>query len=275
MENNLWKIREQCGCTQKQLASSIKVSIQELQRIESQIQSVRFEIAYRLSQFLQEPIEEIFPTIKKIPSWKKKKWDLNIYTNHDLSEQLEKVGFDVDTCFHRVNLSLRGGQELTHNLCSHNKDLLWGKVQTDTHTGNFVVYDTKTERIALNLNHLIYSHFKFEPVYDFKEDEELDDKNVSVYFTENKQDLNLSVDPDTEWDNDDPPEWPDSQLGDLFYYAEMSIGEIDNVIMIKDMDGETAFLPSKEIAMVSVPLIYVESELLNAISEDDEIENTV
>ncbi len=45
--------------------------------------------------------------------------------------------------------------------------------------------------------------------------------------------------------------------------------------MIKDIDGDTAFLPLKQISMVSVPLIYVEPELLNAISEDEEIENTV
>jgi DNA-binding XRE family transcriptional regulator len=273
MENNLKQIRKEAGCTQEQLASSIQVSTQEIQRIESQIQSVRFEIAYKLSQFLQEPIELLFPTIKKIPSWKKKTWDLNIYTNHDLSEQLEKVGFDVDACFHRVSLSLRSGHEFIHQLCSHNKNLLWGKVQTDPHTGNFVVYDTKTERIALNLNHLIYSHFKFEPRYDFKDDEKLDDKNVTVHFAEQNLVLNLSVDPDMEWDDDDPPEWPESQLGDLFYYAELSIGEIDEVIMIKDMDGETAFLPMKEIAMVSVPLIYIEPELLSAISVDKEEES--
>ena len=180
----------------------------------------------------------------------------------------------MDACFHRVRLSLRGGHEFTHNLCSHNKDRLWGKVQTDTHYGNFAVYDTKTERIALNLDHLIYSHFKFEPGYNFKHDQELDNENMNVYFAEHQQILNLPVDPDMEWDDDNPPEWPDSQLGDLFYYAEMSNHEIDNVIMIKDMDGETAFLPLKEIAMISVPLIYIEPELLSAISEDEEVEIT-
>lgn len=268
MENNIQRLRKIHGLSHEEFSEEIKISTEELVRIECGVQCVRFDIAFRMSQFLQVPLEDIFPTIKKIPFWKNTKWDLEIYRDHDLSDKLEKVGFDTDACVNFVKLFLRGGHLHTHRVCSHNKTRLLEKVQTDTHSCKYVVYDTKTHRVALNLNHLIYAHFKFEPAYDLKVDEELDVESSQVFFTDPSHILELDVEPDAEWDDDEPPEWPDSQLGDLFYYAEMSVGEIDSVVMIKDIDGETAFLPLKEIAMVTVPLIYVEPKLFNIIQED-------
>jgi len=263
MKNNLREIRRFNDCDQQKLADAINVNVNEVQLIESEVQSVRFEVAYRISNYLNTPIDKIFPEIKKASTKKNQKWDLEVYGDHKLSDKLEKLGFDMDTSFNEVEMLLRGDHLITHKLSSKEKKHLWRLVQKDTHHCDFVVYDTKTHRVALNLKHLIYSHFKFEVNYDYHDDG-LENYKTQVIFAGHKTVLELKVDPDVEWNDCDPPEWPDSQLGDLFYHAELAIDETDHVFMIQDMEGETAFLPLKDVAMASVPLCLVEPKLLDA-----------
>ena len=60
---------------------------------------------------------------------------------------------------------LRNGFVGFHQISTKERKRLWAAVQRVDGFDNFVVYDTSVERVAINLNHLVFAQFLFDAPY--------------------------------------------------------------------------------------------------------------
>ncbi len=60
MKNNIYQLRKQMGLRQQDLADQLNVSRQTINAIENNKYNPSLELAMKLAQYLQTPVESIF-----------------------------------------------------------------------------------------------------------------------------------------------------------------------------------------------------------------------
>jgi DNA-binding XRE family transcriptional regulator len=260
VDNNIKQIRKELKLTQRQLADAISTSQQQVQRIESGAQAPRFDMAVLICKALDKSISEVFPNLH-VPQDELGTALLSksVYSGSKITRDLEEAGFDMDRQVHFLKVIMKGGHTAIHKIGSHDFKRLWRILQEDERDG-FAVYDTDTSRIALNLRHLKFSHFLFEPNYAGSNEEELSDE-IEIMLADYGDTIRLNVDPDSKDLNDedsDNSHWTEVQLQDLFFYADMTSKDLNHTVMIQDVDGETALINLNDASMISVPLRLAE-----------------
>ena len=73
IENQIKVLREKKGLSQRQLATLVGTSQQQIQRIETGKQSIRFGLALEVCKALEMPMETVFPQTKKVLTQVQKK----------------------------------------------------------------------------------------------------------------------------------------------------------------------------------------------------------
>ena len=129
--NKIRDIRKKKGLTQRQLAEAVDSSQQQIQRIETGSQSVRFDLALKICAALDTPMERIFPKTKKtlVKSRKKDNTMEDFLSDADLKQDMEKAGVDMDPLAWTFKYRLRGGTEGFFPISSIEKKRLWRAVQ--------------------------------------------------------------------------------------------------------------------------------------------------
>jgi len=266
VDNNIKQIRKELKLTQRQLADAISTSQQQVQRIESGAQAPRFDMAVLICKALDKSIYEVFPNLH-VPQDELGTALLgkSAYSGSKITRDLEEAGFDMDRQVHFLKVIMKGGHTAIHKIGSHDFKRLWDMLQDDERDG-FAVYDTDTSRIALNLQHLKFSHFLVEPKSP-DSTAEVQSNEMEIMLADYGQVIRLSVDADSMDLNDeesDYSEWTEVQLQDLFFYAESVSRDLNHTVMIKDIDGETALISLNDAALISVPLRLAEPKLFKS-----------
>ena len=274
-ENRIKEIRTRKKLTQKELADAAGTSQQQIQRIEAGVQEVRFDLAARVSEALGEPLEKVFPTTALPLRRAKKKhssaWD--IVADQTSADELERAGLDMDASQWTFVYRLRGGACGRLPVGRRERDRLWSMAHQNGKS-EFIVLDKVASRVALNQEHLIFCQFLFDlpsHVETTEEEERSAGYSLDVVLSDSAEVHNFRVEPDeVDLDEEDDPDPMSVQLQDVFFHLE---NDSDLRVKFQDMDGETAFFRTSDVAMISVDLEAVEPKLL-AVAEDEEGQET-
>jgi len=169
---------------------------------------------------------------------------------------LSKHGVEGDARIWFIKLRLRGHQkEFTFEIPASEYRRLFSAIQHEEEDGlSFVVFDSISHQIAVNLSELVYCHFLFEA--RTAADKEHDSSEVRVYFCGNNKPLSFGVDPD----EGNPDDEDDSgEFRQIFLMLD-TYAERHDRFSFTDSDGEDVFLRVGDIALFEVPLWVVEAE---------------
>lgn len=261
MKNRIREIRTEKNLTQRQLAELAGTSQQQLQRIESGKQAVRFDIATKVCAALEASMEEVFPETK-VPLARAREVGASqraLLNDASLNDALAEGGIEADPREWSMKYLLRNGTTGAVTVSGQEYRRLHRAVQRTSPGERFVVFDTASHRMAINLDHLVFSQFLSEPQPDFYFDEAGEESSlVSVYTTATQTPLTFIANPDeVDMEEEDPNEGEGVQLQGFFYDLEQWSDTIE-VVSFVDEDGERAFFRSADIMMVAVPLWLLE-----------------
>lgn len=265
MENRIKVLREQQKLSQKQVAEIVGTSQQQVQRIETGVQSIRFDLALRICEALETPLQTVFPETRKAVAIARKNGEsLNtVWTDRNFSKEMEKAGVDTDPHTWYFRFRLRGGAEGILPVSGLESKHLWHALHRNDPDHYFVVFNSEETQVVLNLNHLIYGHIVWEePDLTLIEEDNrdwdalgygLEDDPLSVYLADSPKPLYFSVEPDKPLEGD--PMEDEEQFRQLVRLAEAGLQEeTDEVISFLDDEGDTAFLRASDVAMIKIPL---------------------
>lgn len=268
MDNRVQKFRKAKGLSQKQLAELVGTSQQQIQRIENNLITAKLEVAIKLAHALDKPLNSVFPGSGKA---------LDALQNGPAKsrsaglDDLRNTGIEGDSRIWFFKVHLRGHAEpMVFRIPTSEKDRLYLNVQDETdHLGDgvaFVVFDTLTERIALNLSEVLYCQFLYEigPFYQEAEEEEEWSCTATVYFNSVVSPLFLSLEPEYEDQDSDM-----GQCHYIFSMVELDTAPGDTYRLI-DADGDDTFIRIGSVALLSVSLTAIEPPLEDMEDDDEE-----
>jgi transcriptional regulator with XRE-family HTH domain len=264
IQNNIRTLRLKRRFTQRQLAELAGTSQQQVQRIEAGLQSPRIDLARQLASALHVSMRDMFPSVPtaELPA------DLAPLDNAAIA--LAKAGVDIDPCLYTFRVKMRGGLERDFEIASTVRKRL-GSILNARSSHYFAVFDTASERIAINLKELSFCQFLFDVGADSTgPSSEEDDEPLKFWLVNSAESLTFDVD----HDDVDDEEGEAGNVSDIFHYLDMYDGDDDDVftgqVSFVDADGERAMLLSSHVAACSVPLEYVSSAYLRAQTEGEE-----
>jgi transcriptional regulator with XRE-family HTH domain len=269
MKNNIHKYRKSKSMTQKQLADAAKTSQQQIQRLESGVQSPRFNTAVKICNALEVPMPVLFPDTKKTLKDFKPEEAQSIFRNEKLVSGLTEAGIDMEAESWTAKIMLKNGHNVFHPISSHEKDRLWKQVQEESKGPNFIVYDTDTKRIGLNLTHAVCVQFLFDPPEHATKEKQTD--KTYIHTTAQTKALEFKIDPDSQEIGDEDIDQLYIQLQDVFFTIDLAVDGTETISFC-DEDGEYAFFRLEYVSMIEVPLNLVEPKLYESELEGDEEE---
>jgi transcriptional regulator with XRE-family HTH domain len=283
VKNRVREYRNRKGLTQRELAAAAKTSQQQVQRVEAG-STPRFDLALRLCGALETPLDRLFPSTKSALTAAQRKGKqkfTDFLEDPELEQQMEKAGIDMDHAAWTMKYRLRGGMSGFLTLAGPERKRVWNSVNSnigDNDTVPFVIFDSGDRTIAINRRHLLYCHFLFDAPYEHliendgdaeqvtdDEDEE-QDGTLMVYMTDVPEPISFQVDPDSRDMNSSLEE---VGVDDRTWQLQTFLFDLDTwdsqdephaTRSFLDGDGETAFFRLADVAMVSVPITYVNVE---------------
>jgi len=212
----------------------------------------------------------VFPSTKMpINSYRfRKKKDALTQMDKKFTDDMKNAGMDMDSRKWFFSYSLRGGKEGSFSISGILIDRLFKAVQRRPANQPFVVFDSDSKRIIINLDHLIYCQFLFEKPELENENDEIEDSEyaINVYTIDRPNSFDFDVDPD-EFDIDtvegETAELENVQFQKIVYETE-KFGYDNDAIMFTDSDGETAFFRTRDVAMMEIPIEVVEPSISEA-----------
>lgn len=198
IQNNIRALRLKKGLTQRQLAELAGTSQQQVQRIESGFQAAKVDLARQLAHALQASIRDLFPATGNIVLPKE------VAPLDKEAIELAEAGIDIDPSLYRFSVRLRGGIEREFEISSRDRMRL-RSILKKRHNHHFIVFNTGTERVALNLRELSFCQFLYDvgvppaELVDCEDDEE----PLKFWLTDSTDPLSFDVEPDTVDDDDE------------------------------------------------------------------------
>ena len=246
--------------TQRDLAELVGTSQQQIQRIETGKIAARLELASKLAAALKTPLPQLFPAAAKPLRKVVKAYQQRQLPDDDEVHDLATAGIEADSRAWYFKIRLRGHKEsLQFEIAPSEQRWLFKKVQLEEPAAQgltFVVFDTASERVAINARELLYCHFLFESAYFGQEETPQSSSDVEVYFCGDADPLTFAVDPD---DGDPEDEEDEGQFRGIFFGLELHPQEEDR-LHYTDEDGEDVFIRTGDVALLRVPLLIVDPE---------------
>jgi DNA-binding XRE family transcriptional regulator len=271
MKNRIKKLRKNLGLTQNMLAKKVGTSQQQIQRLEKGETTAQVELAVRLSAALDKPLDIVFPGAGKVL----KKFHQEVPPSNILKPKslamFNKVGLEADRLHWSINILLRNHMSpINLQIPPAEKRRIFSTIQEESSTGepmSFIVFDTLSHRVALNLHELSYCNFLYE-VHDAgtSEHEKDDEKtSITIFFSGSIEPHKFKVEQDELGDSNSKDI---GQMAHIFYLLETGVEKHER-LFFKDFDGEDVFLRAGNIAMFSVPFSII------APDEEEEKEEVV
>jgi DNA-binding XRE family transcriptional regulator len=258
-KHNLVKeFREKRGLSQRKLAEKAETYQQQIQRIEAGVQVARLDLAVKIATALGAPLEAIFPKSQ---------------THKGAFGDLAESPIELDGALRTIMYRLRGGFEglLAVSLRDWErvKSILhhyWGGGKENDRNPGFVVFDSQGQRVAINLSHLLYARFLFDP--HGKMEEQADDSGRARFFLSDGATLEAGIEPEGEGEDGERV----GQFQRMFAYLDLDGAQNHPVLSFVDEDEERAFVAADAVSMISVSLHCVEPKLWDAIYEGRDAE---
>jgi len=268
-KNNLRKLREKAGLTQRQLAAKAKTNQQQIQRIETGTRIARFDLAMRLCAALNVKPENIFPAAQ-LPlaryrkSLKEKAGDV-----WSFDSQIASAGLDIDPRNWAFRIALCNGYQADLPIDGPDQRSLLSNVQTDK---GFLVFNSGEHRYAINTDHLDFCHFLYDVGAVERTDNASEEATAEIYFANRLQPTVLELGiaesggSERDYDNEEPNQF------DLLFMSLDGSNDFDGMMGIEDEDGEYAFFRPSSVAMLKVSLLAIEPNVVEAtFSSGDEM----
>lgn len=252
-KNRIKQFRTALGLSQQDLAERVGTSQQQIQRIEAGRIAARLEIATKLCQALGKPLNAVFPGSARIlEAIAKKEKASGFLPSDEEYSKLSKIGVEGDSADWSVNMLLRGHAEpMNFTVSPEDQRRLFRAVQSEEEHDHFVVFDTPTSRIAVNLRELDFCHFLYDVGRSEKDAEDLE---VRVFFSGSTVPHAFEA----EQDEGDPDSVDDQgQLRNIFFAFETSV-ENNERLSFTDVDGERVFFRAGNISLFEVSLDLID-----------------
>jgi hypothetical protein len=140
----------------------------------------------------------------------------------------------------------------------------------DEATSPYIVFNSTTLRVAIDLRAAIFVQFLWEPEgikvissSDHEADPTADDENVHVFFDRDAIPVTIGIKPE---DDDDDNER--NYVGVVFYLLDTGI-EPQQRLHIRDEDGNSVFLRAGDISLLTCPLWLIDPEVREAREQKD------
>lgn len=276
MDNKIKHYRAKRGLTQAQLAELAGTSQQQIQRLETGKIAARLELATSLAKALEVTMATLFPgSARALTAMKKEQEGEPRYLPADKTYgRVAATGVEADSRYWIFRVQLRGQSDVL-DFCvePEEKRRLFSAVQSesgDDEELSFIVFDTKDERIGLNLAHCLYCHFIYEAREMGSSDENVSDEEeaggVQAYFADLLTPVRFSVD----MDRGEPGDEEDAGcFRTIFFYMDINV-ERNQRFYFEDGDGENVFIRAADLALLKVPLWVVDPDFLLIDDEDEE-----
>jgi transcriptional regulator with XRE-family HTH domain len=254
-----------------QLAEFLGMGARQLTYIEAGVSPISFNNAIQLCELFGISIDKLFPNCKEALKYAKSNGDTFeklALTDDVFQEKMAIGGIDVDPRDWHFKYRLKGCDARFLRIHSASYRYLFRTIQrTSPHDSCFVVFDTFESRIILNLDHLVFCHFIFEPAHFTadrnEEDDEPENESIRVHFANVVVPELFSIDPDYAESED---------IGDFDYLvslAELYSEEQTQTFHFTDEDGEVVFLNADEVALMEIPLWAFNANFLESEHDDD------
>jgi transcriptional regulator with XRE-family HTH domain len=270
MANKIKLFRLSKNLTQKKLAELIGTSQQQIQRIEKGDVATRLDMAAKLCQVLEQPVEKLFPGATKALNKMQNERETSQFVELESWAKVRGAGIEPDHRVWTIKMGIRGYADpfVFLSVPALDKERIFSQIQLEDSSSDqqmaFVVFDSATDRIAVNLSELSYCHFLFDLVerqiikFDEcdKNDEVLaedqDDAKylAQAYMVGGGDPLVLDLDAD-ESEFDESEEM--SQCNGIFYDLE-NFCEKSHRILLEDVNGENVFIRAGNLAILMVSI---------------------
>lgn len=282
MENQIKAYRLAKGLTQKQLAKLISTSQQQIQRIESGSSATRLDVAAKLSDVLGQPPERLFPGAGKALEKMRSERRTSRYVELDSWSKVRAIGIEPDPRVWTLKIGVRGYGEpfFFRNVPSLDKERVYSEIQSEGNMADdvaFVVFDTESHRVAVNVTELSYCHFLYDAenmkVVNLDDNGEEatnsaeDEYTAQVYMVGGGPPLVLELDADESFDASSDEEMP--QCHGAFYDLQTACTKSQRVFLT-DEDGERVAIRAGNLAVFMVSLNVLTPYSEEPDEEDDE-----
>ena len=243
------------GLSQRALAKTVGTSQQQIQRIETGIQTVRIDLAIRIANALSSSLPEIFPKLATQAREPRRRRSLKTAS---LSRAIfQAAGIQTDPRQWTIRIGFQGDREFDFPISAAEKKRLWSIASNEK--PGFLVFNSDTKCVAANQSRINYTHFLFDPSSVKHEQEKDYQHDVVVHFVGNNEPAKFGVYPDYQ-DIVDDNSGSGSQLQRML--IELDANEADDeVVFFDDEDTERVFLRTRQLLLVEVPLVCCEPAL--------------
>lgn len=277
--NKIREFRVAKGLSQSRLAALVGTSQQQIQRIESGVQTTKAWLAISICNVLGVKLNQAFPRIDRpVKAAMKRTKRQDVLDQRGLDE-IERAGVDMRNAQWRFVYELRGGTSgffwVAHAEMERLKEFLHD--DDEDLAGEFFVFDSLEFRVAVNPAHILHAQLLFDVGLmnpENRREMEVGPCEVAFHFAPGGKTVGVEMDPDSismsegvEQD-EDPHRY---QLQEMFAYLGINSGFPR--LAIVDMDGEENFMRIADVALIVCPLRLVEVDLYAAEDDEDDDED--
>lgn len=280
MENQVKTYRLAKGLTQKKLAELIGTSQQQIQRIESGSSATRLDVAAKLSEVLGRPPEKLFPGAGKALEKMRVERKTSRYVELDAWSKVREAGIEPDPRAWTLKMGMRGYDEpfFFRNVLGREKERVFSEIQSEEASFmKFVVFDSESHRVAVNVAELSHCHFLFdafrqEEVELDNESQEVtesgeDDYTAKVFMVGGGPPLIVELEPDDPFDEESDEDMP--ECCGAFYDLDTACGHSKR-IFLTDENGEQVAIRAGNLAVFMVSLNVLTPYSTEADEDEDE-----
>ena len=168
---------------------------------------------------------------------------------------------DISDC--ALKYQLRGGATGSLPISGDGYDRLWRAILLGDQNGRFVVFDSSDQRVALNLDHLIYAQLLLDVDPPRPDPRVAPQILIQVFHADlpTPQLFHASADTDLMFDYDADEE--NVQLQEFLF--RLTLPHINpRIVHFNASDGGKVFLLSADVAMVTIPIDHLMHTALDA-----------
>lgn len=271
MHNKLRHLREKLGISQRDLATIVGTSQQQIGRIETGNQSVKLDLALAVAAALKADLGNVFPGTRKLLGRGKKRKDRDalakMHYDPEAVSEFEAAGVDLDPATWILKLRMRGGAKHDFVCSTAEVQRIRSNLQRDDTTPPFVVFTSSVIAVAMNLEHLMHYHELWDGnIANDWHDDDVPRDEVAVYMRDSAEPLvfDVGVDEGAPEDEDD-----EGQMRGLLFTLETFL-EPGEFVSFCDVDGEVAFFRAADIALLTVPLRVLDTRLNDTLLDAEE-----
>src|SRR5262245_8555366 len=259
MTNRIKEFRQQLGLTQHALARKVGTSQPQIGRIEAGKTEAPAEVAAALASALGQPLDILFPDAGKLLARIQNEIRTSECPASDKGgSHMTAHGVKADAQRWNLRCLLRGHDEpLRFQISESEKRRLLKKIQQEKDESSFmsfVIFDTRTARIAMNLGELQLCRFRRHVSREEEEYERQSD--IRIYFRGGAEPFLFDAQRDSGHpDNEEDP----GAFRHIFTMLDFET-EKHYRYRFREPDGEDVFVRAGDIALLEVPLWVVEAE---------------